>query len=268
MQKKLLYKSIKSEQPSLVRVMPEESGLQFVGFEACKIQKGETIKREAKENEICAVILSGKVKITTKELTFDDIGNRLDIFEKIPPYALYVTKDDCCEMEALTEVVEIAFCSSPSAGSYPTRVIKPADVEVIERGKGNMKRYVHNILPEDREADSLLVVEVFTPEGNWSSYPPHKHDVLNLPVETLLEETYYHRMKPDKGFAFQRVYTDDQSIDAAFAIKDGDVVVVPKGYHPVAASPGHELYYLNVMAGPTRLWRFHNDKDLEWLLNK
>jgi 5-deoxy-glucuronate isomerase len=265
MSKKFIYNSSKTESPSVVRVMPDESGLEYVGFEVCKIRKGETIKREANENEVCAVILSGKTKVRTKELRLDSIGNRLDIFEKIPPYSLYVTKNDFCEFEALTEVVEIALCYSPSKGSFPSRLIEPMDVGVIERGQGNMKRYVHNILPEDKEADSLLVVEVFTPEGNWSSYPPHKHDVLNLPEESLLEETYYHRMKPDNGFAFQRVYTDDLTTDEALVIRDGDVVVVPYGYHPVAASPGHDLYYLNVMAGPKRLWRFHNDQNHEWL---
>ena len=137
----------------------------------------------------------------------------------------------------------------------------------ITRGKGSNTRYVTNILPEtDPGAHSLLVVEVITPGGNTSSYPPHKHDTDDLPHESLLEETYYHRLNPPQGFAMQRVYTDDRSLDEALVIEDGDVTLVPRGYHPVAAVHGYDLYYLNVMAGPKRTWKFHNAVEHEWLL--
>jgi len=121
-------------------------------------------------------------------------------------------------------------------------------------------------LPEWEMAENLLVVEVITPAGNTSSYPPHKHDEDKLPDESALEETYYHRINPPQGFAFQRVYTDDRELDEAMAVEDGDVTLVPRGYHPCAAIHGYELYYLNVMAGPRRTWKFHNAKEHEWLL--
>ena len=134
-------------------------------------------------------------------------------------------------------------------------------------GKGANVRHVYNIMPEDDgAANALLVVEVITPQGNTSSYPPHKHDQDNLPHESQLEETYYHRMNPPQGFAFQRVYTDDRSLDEAMAIENGDVVLVPRGYHPVATTAGYDLYYLNVMAGPKRVWKFHNAPEHEWML--
>jgi 5-deoxy-glucuronate isomerase len=133
------------------------------------------------------------------------------------------------------------------------------------RGSGNMEREVRPILMAERQVERLLVVEVLTPNGHWSSYPPHKHDRDALPEESYLEETYYHRLRPEKGFAVQRVYTDDRSLDETLAVRDGDVVLVPKGYHPVSAPPGYDLYYLNVMAGPTREWKFKNDPDHEWL---
>jgi 5-deoxy-glucuronate isomerase len=113
-----------------------------------------------------------------------------------------------------------------------------------------------------------LVVEVFTPEGHWSSYPPHKHDRNHLPEESYLEETYYHKINPGHGFAVQRIYTDDRSLDETLVIKDGDAVLVPKGYHPVSAPPGYDVYYLNVMAGPVRTWKFKNDPDHEWLFTR
>src|SRR5690606_10538174 len=150
----------------------------------------------------------------------------------------------------------------------PPRVIRAADLSKETRGKGTNTRYVTNILPEDQPADSLLVVEVITPGGHTSSYPPHKHDRDDLPRESLLEEVYYHRLDPRQGFAFQRVYTDDRSLDEAMAVEDGDVVLVPKGYHPCAACHGYDLYYLNVMAGPKRTWKFHNAKEHEWLFDR
>ena len=109
------------------------------------------------------------------------------------------------------------------------------------------------------------MVEVVTPSGNWSSYPPHKHDTATVGEETALEETYYHRLDPAQGFAMQRVYTDDRAIDQTMTVEDGDVVMVPRGYHPVGVPHGYDLYYLNVMAGPVREWKFRNDPAHEWI---
>jgi 5-deoxy-glucuronate isomerase len=136
------------------------------------------------------------------------------------------------------------------------------------RGQGSNTRYVCDILPhDDPTAAHLLVVEVVTPAGHSSSYPPHKHDNDAPPHETRLEETYYHRLNPPQGFAFQRVYTDDRSLDEACAVENHDVVMVPRGYHPVVAPHGYDLYYLNVMAGPQRHWVFRNDPAHEWMLD-
>ncbi|MGC3124030.1 5-deoxy-glucuronate isomerase, partial [Enterococcus faecalis] len=128
---------------------------------------------------------------------------------------------------------------------------------------------VHNILPDNVDtASSLLVVEVYTEGGNFSSYPPHKHDQENLPDESYLEETYYHELNPEQGFVFQRVYTEDGSIDETMTVEHQNVVEVPKGYHPVGVPDGYTSYYLNVMAGPERIWKFHNEKKHEWILNR
>jgi len=146
-------------------------------------------------------------------------------------------------------------------------MIKASDIRPFTRGSGRTERTIHNILMEDRPAESLLVTEVLTPAGNWSSYPPHKHDTDDPPRETYLEETYYHRTARPDGFAVQLVYTHDRSLDEAIQVHDGDVVLVPRGYHPVAAGPGYDLYYLNVMAGPTRRWLVTTDPDHRWQLD-
>ena len=117
-------------------------------------------------------------------------------------------------------------------------------------------------------ADALLVTEVFTPQGHWSSYPPHRHDEDDFPRMTYLEETYYHRLNPPKGFALQRVFTEDGTLDETMAVADHDVVLVPRGHHPCAAPYGYDLYYLNVMAGPLRKWRFQNHPDHDWIFQR
>ena len=142
----------------------------------------------------------------------------------------------------------------------PARLITPADIGVERRGKGRNQRLVHNILPDSEPADSLLVVEVYTDEGNTSSYPSHKHDQEDSPDETYLEETYYHRIQPEQGFCMQRVYTDDRTLDECMPVYNRDVVKVPRGYHPVATLAGYDNYYLNVMAGPVRQWKFTWEK--------
>jgi len=159
-------------------------------------------------------------------------------------------------------------CTAPGSTPGDARLIGEDEMSREVRGTGTNTRYVRNILPQSRPADSLLVVEVITPGGHWSSYPPHKHDTATAEQETALEETYYHRLHPAQGFAFQRVYTDDRSLDETVCVEDGDVVMVPRGYHPVGAPHGYELYYLNVMAGPTRQWIFRNDPAHAWIVRK
>lgn len=248
----------------VLSITPASAGWTYVGFEVYKLRQGERLNRPTGNSELCLVLLSGRANVTTAHASFPGIGKRTSVFEGIPPYSVYVPAGDRFEAEALTEL-ELAFCWAPAEGKLEARLIEPADVAVSGRGYGSMERTVRNILPEDQPAERLLVVEVATPPGHWSSYPPHRHDRLDLPNESYLEETYYHRIRPDGGFAVQRVYTDDRSLDETLAVGDGDAVLVPKGYHPVSAPPGYEVYYLNVMAGPVRTWKFHNDPDHEWL---
>lgn len=264
----LIVKAHEADKEGVVlTVTPESAGWEHVGFQVVKLSQGQVLRRETGSNEICLVLLSGKADVATKLQSWPAIGERMSVFEQIAPYSVYVPNDDLYEVLALTEV-ELAVCAAPGFGRYPARLIAPAQVGVESRGYGNIERRIHNILPEQESADSLLVVEVFTPDGHWSSYPPHKHDRDSLPDESLLEETYYFHVQPKQGFAIQRVYTDDRSLDETLVVRDGQTVLVPRGYHPVCAPPGYEVYYLNVMAGPVRTWKFHNDPDHAWLMTK
>ena len=264
MSKLLLNPQKPNQDGRILNVTPASANWEYVGFQVYQLKKGNTLEKLTKENEVCLVLLTGKANVQTNKEKFSKIGNRMSVFEKTPPFSVYVPNDDSYIVEALTDV-EIAICLAPGKGSYRARLIAPSDVGVESRGSGKMSRHIHNILPEDKPADSLLVVEVYTPDGNTSSYPPHKHDELNLPHESYLEETYFHLINPEQGFAFQRVYNDNRSLDETLAVENKDVVLVPEGYHPVSCVPGYESYYLNVMAGPVRTWKFHNDPDHEWL---
>jgi 5-deoxy-glucuronate isomerase len=261
---KLLVHPLESEDGLVHRVTPESAGWTYVGFEARDLKKGARHRGGDGGREVCVVLLSGKARVTATSFDSGVIGGRADVFDGLP-WSVYLPAGLSYEIEAASDC-ELAICSAPGAGGLPARVIAPGDVETMTRGAGSNTRYVRNILPETAPADSLLVVEVITPGGNWSSYPPHKHDRDALPDESYLEETYYHRIRPPQGFALQRVYTDARDIDETLAAADRDVVLVPRGYHPVGAPHGYEVYYLNVMAGPKRTWRFHNDPAHAWML--
>jgi 5-deoxy-glucuronate isomerase len=255
---------------TVVEVTPERAGWTHVGFKALRLGKGETESISTGERELCVVVLAGTVDIEVNGRRYPQLGTRNSVFEPVSPAAMYVPGQAEVSIHACRDT-EVALCTAP-AGSPSTRkretcVLEPAMMKRSVRGKGSNTRHVCDILPhDDPRAAHLLVVEVLTPAGNSSSYPPHKHERDALPEETLLEETYYHRIDPPQGFAFQRVYTDDRSLDETMAVENHDTVMVPRGYHPVVAPHGYDLYYLNVMAGPGRHWVFKNDPAHEWVL--
>lgn len=249
---------------SVVKVTPESAGWDWVGFEVFRLAAGQTLRRSAENEELCLVVLSGRCHVSAAQDEWRGVGERESPFDG-PPHAVYLPPGTEYRVEAATEL-ELAVASTPAERGVKAYLIQPEDVGVSVRGSGSSERGIRDILMEGRPAERLLVVEVITPNGHWSSYPPHKHDRDARPDETYLEETYHHRMRPDGGFALQRVYTEDRSLDETLTVGDGDTVLVPRGYHAVSAPPGYDLYYLNVMAGPVREWRVKNDPDHEWLL--
>ncbi len=249
----------------VLRITPESAGWTHVGFAVHRLAPSASLSGGDAGREVCLVMVSGTARIVAGDQDFGVVGGRASPFDG-PPGSVYVPAGTAWRIEAVG-AAEVAVCSSPGVpGRRPARAIPPDAVGQSVRGEGTNQRFIRDILPETAEADSLLVVEVITPGGHWSSYPPHKHDRDAPPAETALEETYYHRLNPPQGFAFQRVYTDDRSIDQTMAVEDGCVVLVPRGYHPVGAPHGYDLWYLNTMAGPVREWHFHNDPAHEWIV--
>jgi len=247
---------------TVVAITPQSAGWGYVGFEVLKLDPGQRAERDTGDRECCAVVVSGTCSIGD----WSDLGGRPDPWSG-PPDAAYLPPGTAFIVAAGDGGAEVGLCFAPApGGGAQARVLPGAEIDVETRGHGSQERTVVPILMGDRPADSLLVCEVLTPGGHWSSYPPHKHDRNAMPEESFLEETYYHRLKPARGFALQRVYTAEGDLDETLAVGDGDTVLVPRGYHTVSAPPGYDLYYLNVMAGPTRAWAIANDPDHEWML--
>jgi 5-deoxy-glucuronate isomerase len=250
---------------SILVVTPESAGWRHVGFEVLEVSPGARAERDTGAAEVCVVVVQGSCHVRSPHGDWEGLGGRATPFDG-PPDAAYLPPGTAFAVEGAGDGAEVALCSAPADGGAPGRRLPAAQTRVETRGHGAHERYVTDILMGGEAADALLVCEVITPAGHWSSYPPHKHDRDALPDESLLEETYYHRVDPPRGFGLQRVYSADRSLDETLAFGDRDVVLVPRGYHTVSAPPGYALYYLNVMAGPVRAWAVANDPDHEWAL--
>lgn len=246
----------RADRGKIFDVTPESAGWRHVGFGLYRLRAGDSVGEDTGTNEQILVMVEGKAHVHAAGQDWGVLGQRMDVFEKTPPHSLYVPNGESWQARAETDCT-IAVCAAPGHGGHQARRLGPEGITLTQRGTGANTRHINNIAMEaDDVADSLLVTEVFTPPGNWSSYPSHRHDEDDFPRITCLEETYYHRLNPGDGFGFQRVYTDDGSLNETMTVRDGDVVLVPRGHHPCGVPVGFELYYLNVMAGPLRKWRF------------
>jgi len=249
-----------------VGITPAEAGWEYVRFAAHHLAAGETLAGTTGGNETALVVLGGRCDARAAGEVYPGIGRRADVWEKTPPYVVLLPPATEYTVSA-TSALHLGIAAAPTDHGLPPRLIRPEDIVVENRGEGQTYRYIQHLLPPAAPATRLLLVEVYTPAGNWSSFPPHKHDTENPPAESYLEETYYYQINPPTGFALQRVYTADRGLDETAAPGNGDLVLVPRGYHPVVATPGHDCYYLNVMAGPTRAWNFQVDPDYAALMN-
>jgi 5-deoxy-glucuronate isomerase len=257
--------------PSLT-LTPERAGWELVGFSVRAIAQGESWTTATKDRELCVVLLSGECRARwrTPEASGGPVrtrgsasrsrdpawsgeallGPRAGVFDAYPQ-ALYLPRRAHVALTANLDS-EVALCTAPSDRDLPARVVRPEDCGYEIRGGGNATRQIIDVLPPSFPADRLMVCEVLTPAGNWSSYPPHKHDTDRPPREVDLEEIYYFRFREPHGFGYHRVYTADGRRDDTMTVCDRDLVLVRDGYHPFVTAYGHDAYYLNVLAGTRR----------------
>ena len=241
----------------------ETYGFDLLGFRVQRLAAGDRVEEDTSNRELGLVVLGGKCSVESSCGDWRNIGQRANVFKGLP-YALYLPIRTRAAITAATGC-EIAFCYSRAEESHPPRLVTPADVEVEIRGAGNATRQINKIFRPEFPAHRLLVVEVYTPSGNWSSYPPHKHDTHNPPGEVKLEEFYYYKIDRPEGYAIQKVYTRDRHLDETLTVRDGEMVLIPEGYHPVVAAHGYNVYYLNTLAGSARSMAASDDPDYEWV---
>jgi 5-deoxy-glucuronate isomerase len=260
----------------IVEVRPEQAGWDTIFFQARRLAAGGSWTNETGEQELVLVTLGGRVDVTSDRGTWRSIGARPNVFAGLP-HALYLPRRTAFTVTALT-ASEFAVALTPVDRDFQPRLVAPCDVSVEIRGGDNATRQINSILPPGFPCRRLVVVEVYTPGGNWSSYPPHKHDIHKVDehgqlLEADLDEIYYYRLDRPEGYALQRIYTDAESplhragypIDAPVVARNHDVVLIPEGYHPVSSPFGYTTYYLNVLAGSAQSLASTDDPKHAWV---
>lgn len=241
--------------------------LRHLSFGVSPLGAGEEWEAQSGGEEWLAVVLTGRVDAAVGAVRWNDLGARRTVFAG-QATAVYVPPRSRLWVRASGGPARVAICGSPvppGAAAPEPYVIRPAEVKVTPRGRSPFSRQVHDILDDTRPAVRLVVGETFNAPGQWSSYPPHKHDEARAEVEACLEELYFYQFDPEGGFGAQFLYTSDGALDEVHRVRQGDVMLIPRGYHPVAAAPGYGLYYLWVMAGEGRTLRPFDDPAHAWV---
>ena len=238
------------------RVTPESAGWRYLSFEV--FAQPFSLANEGVESVL--VPLRGGCRVEADGESWE-LPGRESVFAALP-WALYLPLGVAAEIAVEGEV---AVCAARCEVQREPVLVSADDVEVEVRGAGNATRQINHIVKPDFPAERILVVEVFTPSGNWSSYPPHKHDEDHPPGEVVLEEVYYYRTAKPEAFAVQRLYSPAHDVDVTATVRDGDLMLVPFGYHTTCAAHGYDLYYLNGLAGDRRSMAASDDPALAWV---
>jgi len=246
----------------LLHLTREHANWEWMSFFVRRLLPGQSYRTHLDDEECAFVLLGGTCRADWGEGVVS-IGKRVDVFGGFP-YTVYLPAHNSISFIADTPC-EIAECRVPSTATLQSRLIRPSDVSTSLRGGGNASRQIVDIMTPAFPADRLMVIEVYTPGGNWSSYPPHKHDVHNPPAEVDLDEIYYYRIRQPHGFALQHLYSRENRVGRTVEARDGDAVLVRSGFHPVVAGPGYDVYYLNFLAGSSRALSVTEDPQHVWI---
>lgn len=267
-----LFKSAELKKGYSPIVTAENSELNYIEFGRLFLpRKGDEYKSKTASREAVLTIFAGKCSVEiespSRKVTYEKIGQRSDVFSGRPTM-IYVPMNTQYRVVAETAMVEVGVSMVPSESDYPPVLVKPEDVVEKSVGAWNWSREVYTSIGDNVEAQRLIVGETINPPGNWSSSPPHKHDEKSL-REAPLEEVYFYKVKPVQGFGLQRIYTTSEAeepFDEVYVVENNDTVVLPRGYHPVVAAPGYQLYYLWVLAGEERSYgAWTDDPEHSWL---
>ncbi len=262
-----------SSQVSYQNISSLDAGWTYLNMEARVLKKGDTWSGDTGQNEYIFVLMGGNFSAKTSEGNWQTIHGRKDVFSGLL-HGLYLSTNTTFTITAESDLLDLSCCWCQSDQKFPAQFITPEDVvkmEIEYRGGDNASRQINRILPPGSKCHRLVCVEVYTPSGNWSSFPAHKHDTRKIdPVsgrlqEAELEEIYFYKIDKPQGFALQKVYTDDRSLDEIAEAHSNDVVLIPRGYHPVIAGHGYNAYYLNFLAGSDQSLASTDDPDHKWI---
>lgn len=244
-------------------VRPGDAGLEYLGFGILSLAAGKKHTFAPCDQETALVLLKGSAAVCGTGLARQTIGPRQNLFTD-RPWTVLLPRECACEVEATSDT-EIAVCQAPSTRPGQALVIAPDKVKELNLGKPGFQRRALMMVDESVPAELLFIGEAFVPPGNWGSFPPHRHDRDDLPHEVEMEEVYYFRFDRPQAFGMQKIYTDDRSIDETLTVAEHHTVLIPEGYHPVAAVPGYPMYYLWIMAGRNRRFLSRLDPDHRWI---
>ncbi len=248
----------------IVSVQPDGKQWKYVGLSVIRLKEGTVHQGHTGETEAVLLMIEGSSAIASAQNQWPKVGKRANPFDG-PPEAVYLPPNTPYTIKAIRDS-EVAICTARAGKTrFPERLLALTTKNAHQRGSGHAQRCIYDVLMDPDGASALFVTEVLTPPGNWSSYPPHKHDQDDPPRESALEELYYYRAMPPSGFAFQRVYTSAEDLNETITARDRDVVLVPRGYHVCAAAAEYAIYYLNVLAGPKHLYHMTFDPAHEWI---
>lgn len=256
-------------QPEYIRVSASLAQWERLNFAARRMRAGETWTHDTGGDEMAIVVLGGRCSVESNHGRWEAVGRRSDVFHGMP-FGMYFPRNTKFTLHAQSDDVDLACGWTPVSTDHPAALIHPENVGIEIRGGGNATRQINSILPPGFDCERLVVVEVYTPSGNWSSYPPHKHDEHRLAadgrlLEADLEEIYFYKFDRPEGYAIQRVYTRDRSLDDIVLARTDHLVLVPEGYHPVVSANGYTTYYLNFLAGSAQSLANSDDPDYAWI---
>jgi len=267
-QSHLLVKPKKDAQP-YHSISPESAKWNYLSFEARQLDKNELWEHQTQENELVIVLLSGNFKVDSNMGDWETKNGRKDVFSGVA-HTLYLPKNTDFTLTALSEKLDIAYGWCKAQHDFPAKFVTPEETPVVIFGGDNATRQFNDLIPPGFGCNSIVVREVYTPSGNWSSFPAHKHDERILAedgtvLEPIQEETYFYKFQKPEAYAIQQVYTKDSSLDEIVRPRHNDVVMIPRGFHPVVAEHGFHCYYLNFLAGTDQCLANTTDPDHEWI---
>ena len=251
------------------QITPTSANWEYLNFEARLMTKGETWEHDTQDNEMVIVLLSGNFKVESDKGNWETKNGRKDVFSGVA-HTLYLSRNSKFTLTAMSDTLDIGYGWCKVTEDFPAKFVTPEDTPVVIFGGDNATRQFNDLVPPGFGCSKIVVREVYTPSGNWSSFPAHKHDERIVDekgtvLEPIQEETYFYKFQKPGAYAIQQVYTKDGSLDEIARPKHNDVVLIPKGFHPVVAEHGFHCYYLNFLAGTDQCLANTTDPDHEWI---